>query len=417
MKKILLTIASGLIGFVGFAQLSGTYTVNGAQATGGTNYQTFSAAFSALTSQGVNGPVVFNCIQGTYTEQVYSSSQSISGASTTNTITFQAAAANTNEVLWQYSSYPLYLYNPNNISNLTFDGIHFKTTGASNAIRIYYGTLTNVTFENCEIEGYAAGTNTSNSYATVYMYFTTANNVTFENNEITNGSYGLYLYYLQSSSVTNVIGNDVTNWSAYGVYNYSGYYPKWIIKDNTITDDPNGYQYSYALYAYYMGAGSEVSGNYVEATGSSGCYGMIGYYSQGNSSNPVLVYNNIFNLSNANTSYYQYGMLVGYCYYAKYHHNTIRITNTYTGSYAAYMYFSSTAYVGNEFKNNIVVSEQTGPRTMYSYVINSTGLSMDNNVYSMDGGSDINNYNVYSGTTSYTIAAWQSSVQVRRQTA
>ena len=83
MKKILLTIASGLIGFVGFAQLSGTYTVNGAQATGGTNYQTFSAAFSALTSQGVNGPVVFNCIQGTYTEQVYSSSQSISGASTT----------------------------------------------------------------------------------------------------------------------------------------------------------------------------------------------------------------------------------------------------------------------------------------------------------------------------------------------
>ena len=56
MKKVLLTIASAFLAVVGFAQLSGTYTVNGAQATGGTNYQTFSAAFSALTSQGVNGP-------------------------------------------------------------------------------------------------------------------------------------------------------------------------------------------------------------------------------------------------------------------------------------------------------------------------------------------------------------------------
>lgn len=152
MKKHLLFFLSTFIASVGFAQLSGTYTVNGAQATGGTNYQTFSAAFSALVSSGVSGPVVFNCVQGTYNEQVYHYNSSISGASTSNTITFQAAASNTSEVLWQNGSHPLYLYY-GTYTNVTFDGIHFKTTGTtSNAIRLYYGTFTNWTFENCIME-------------------------------------------------------------------------------------------------------------------------------------------------------------------------------------------------------------------------------------------------------------------------
>ena len=406
MKKVLLTLASGFIGLVGFAQLSGTYTVNGAQATGGTNYQTFTAAFSALTSQGVNGPVVFNCVQGTYTEQVYSSSQTISGTSTTNTVTFQSASTNTNEVLWQYTTYPLYLYYPNNMSNVSFDGLHFKTTSTGNAIRIYYGTITNFTFENCKFTGYT-GLGTSSTYSTIYMYYTAANNVTFENNQILNGDYAVYGYYLQASSVVNFIDNDILGFSYMGMYLYSGYYPKWVVKNNTIKDNPSGYAYTYMLYTYYWGAGSELSGNYLECNSSAGGYGIFGYYWTGTSSAPINCYNNIVNFANSNATAYQYAIYKGYDQYTRIRHNTIHVSTSYTSGYAVYLYYSSTSYAGCEFRNNIVQVDNAGEYTMYCYTIPGYYL-MDNNVYSSNGGSDIYNYSAYSGTTAYNIGTWQT---------
>ena len=91
--KLVILFATTLISFAGLAQLSGTYTINGAVATGGTNYQTFTAAVSALTTSGVNNAVTFNVLAGTYTEQV--SVPAIAGASTTNTITFKGLGSST----------------------------------------------------------------------------------------------------------------------------------------------------------------------------------------------------------------------------------------------------------------------------------------------------------------------------------
>lgn len=67
---------------------AGTYTINSAVATGGTNYQTFSAAATDLSCKGIAGAVVFNVASGSgpYNEQV--TLNVIAGASATNTITF-----------------------------------------------------------------------------------------------------------------------------------------------------------------------------------------------------------------------------------------------------------------------------------------------------------------------------------------
>ena len=92
IKKLMLTAAC-LFSFLGFAQLSGTYTINGATVTGGTNYQTFGDAVTALTTSGVNGAVLFNVAAGTYTEQ--NIIQAITGASATNTITFKGLGSST----------------------------------------------------------------------------------------------------------------------------------------------------------------------------------------------------------------------------------------------------------------------------------------------------------------------------------
>ena len=47
------------------AQLSGSYTIGG-----GGNYTSFGAAVTALTNNGVSGPVTFNVLTGTYNEQI-----------------------------------------------------------------------------------------------------------------------------------------------------------------------------------------------------------------------------------------------------------------------------------------------------------------------------------------------------------
>jgi hypothetical protein len=71
-KRFLFTLCLGLTLFVeAHAQVSGTFTINSAVATGGSNFQTFSAAVASLSS-GVNGAVVFNVQSGSgpYNEQV-----------------------------------------------------------------------------------------------------------------------------------------------------------------------------------------------------------------------------------------------------------------------------------------------------------------------------------------------------------
>ena len=66
------------------AALSGTYTVGGTTP----DFADPATAASAVVAQGVSGPVIFNIRPGTYTGKV--SLTSIAGASSTNTITFQA---------------------------------------------------------------------------------------------------------------------------------------------------------------------------------------------------------------------------------------------------------------------------------------------------------------------------------------
>lgn len=406
----------GLISVYAFSQLNGTYTINGAQATGGTNYQTFSAAFSALTASGVSGPVTFNCVQGTYTEQVYLSFASIAGTSATNTITFQPDASNTSEVLWTHSSSPLYLYYCT-LNNIKFTGLHFKTTGTYNAcIYMYMGTFTNVTFEGNIIDG-AQTNSTSSSYAAVCSYYTTQNNFKVLDNTINYGSNSVSAYYSNygSSSTAEVtISNNIMQDYYYaGAYCYGYYspYTKFVVKDNYIRNNAtSGYTYPYGVYCYYPKEGSELSGNDIELNAASGGYGMLCNYAYGTSTNPVLVYNNMVNLVNASAPYNQYGISASYNTYAKIHHNTFRITNNYDYSYGAYLYYSSTSYMGNEFKNNIVYGGQSNAHVIYGYYMGSSSGTMDfsNNAYYQDGGY-FKVYNGYTGGTYTDLSAWQTA--------
>jgi len=85
-----------------FAQLNGTYTIG---STG--NYTSFTAAVSALTSNGISGPVVFNIAPGIYNEQI--SITAITGSSTSNTVTFQSVNSDSSSVILSYSQLQMIL--------------------------------------------------------------------------------------------------------------------------------------------------------------------------------------------------------------------------------------------------------------------------------------------------------------------
>src|ERR1043166_3919808 len=70
-----------------FAQaLTGVYTINSGQATGGTNFQSFTDFATAINTNGISGDVTVNVVaaSGPYNEQVTISS--ITGSSASNRV-------------------------------------------------------------------------------------------------------------------------------------------------------------------------------------------------------------------------------------------------------------------------------------------------------------------------------------------
>ena len=413
MKKTLLTILSGFLVTVGFAQLSGNYTINSASATGGTNYQTFAAACSALTSQGVNASVTFNVLTGNYSnDQIYFGyGATISGTSTTNTVTFQSDASNTSNPEITRASQTLRMYY-SNLNNITFKEIDITAT-SSYPCYIYYGTATNIRFEDCNITN-PIGT----SGYPLYLYRTTANNFSMDGCSLDGGYYGAYVYYLGSNSSVEMNECEITNWYYRGIYGYYGYYPyvKWTMTNNYIANNPGSYSYPYVGYWYYPAAGSTFSGNTFDIDGSAGGYGPWIYYAQGSSTNPVTFSNNMINFVDANESGQQRGMSMYYTKFTNIDHNTVKTSGT-GGNYGAYLYYYSGSYTGNTFTNNIIANPGGNGYNVYYYsyynAMTSTFTDFDYNAY-QDGASatEIYNYDSYSGTTGTTLSAWNSGASV-----
>lgn len=71
--------------------LSGTYTINSAQPTGGTNFANFTSVATRLVADGVSGPVTFTVSGGPYDEQF--ALGVVPGASATNTVTINGGGS------------------------------------------------------------------------------------------------------------------------------------------------------------------------------------------------------------------------------------------------------------------------------------------------------------------------------------
>ncbi|HPD64060.1 MAG TPA: PKD domain-containing protein, partial [Bacteroidia bacterium] len=313
--------------------MSGNYTIGGTSP----DYPTFTAAVNALIANGVCGPVVFNARNGTYTEQF--SIPAISGASATNTITFQSEALDSSKVTiyydatTQYGQYIVQLFNTSHIILRYLTIWNNSTSGYNRVIDIANGT-DSIYILNNRLVGVST-TSSGTGYAVIYSDGSMANyrvqNVTIRYNRIENGSASIYLNGYTNASLNLYTWNNVIEYNVckdfyyYGIYAYN---QRGIKINNNILQSPSAAAY-YPIYTYYFYYGCQVNNNTITTTGTTSTgYGIYSYYSYfGNQFN-----NNTISISG---TYYQYGISLYYPYSGN-QVNGNDITLTYTGTTTAY---------------------------------------------------------------------------------
>lgn len=396
IKKVGFLIMLALLGVTtAQAQLSGTYTIGGTSP----DYTTLSAAISDLNASGVSGPVIFNIRDGNYTGSSWRGSiGNVTGASTTNTITFQSQSGNAaNCVLSPAGSSTSnnYVFQFDGARYITIKNLTLNNTGSTYGCDINMtGSASNCTVDNCVLTG-STSNSTSTYKSRIYANgFASGSNMTFTNNTISYGTYGVYLRGNGSTTTTNghtfennvfsqqyyyciymyycgditIKGNEINKTNAaysnfYGIYNYFNY-NKLIIENNTLNINPSsGAYYLYPLYTYYAN-----------------------YYSNSKTSIPE-VKNNTFNVSVGSSTYYLYPVYNYRPVYGEFTNNTFNVNHNYTSGYM-YDYF---IYYGDHSvaEQNTFNYNKTGgyiyARQLYygnDNVYNNNTLNMTGNAYS-----------------------------------
>ena len=206
--------------------LSGTYTINSASPTAGTNFNSFTDFETAIATLGQCGPLVINVAAGTYNESVVFSN--IRGNSATNSVTINGIDSVTTIINGtDFSTIAL-----EGVTNFTIRnmGIHNNSTTASISMLLGSGARNNV-IENCEIKASTSSTDfdltalaTSASTQTRSTGAVGTDNNLIANNRIVGGYYGVYFYGSTSDYLENndLINNDIDSANVYGIWSYYG---------------------------------------------------------------------------------------------------------------------------------------------------------------------------------------------------
>ena len=402
---------------VGFAQLSGTYTIGS-----GGNYATLTAAAADLNAQGVNGAVTFNIISGTYTEQFEIGV--VTGVSQVNTITFQSQSGNAADVILQFVqvSGSNYITRLNGTDYITFQNLTYTSLGSSTYCRMFLidDNSDNISIMNCVFNSIST-TSTSNTAAHIWCdpTTTTSDNLLIESNTFNDGGPGILFSGVSTSNLSS--GTQILNNEFNGVRRgvWLEFHDAPIIQGNLINAAGD-----YGIRTAYCDNELLITKNQV-STGSG--YGIVLAYCDGGApplATPGLVANNFVSVA-ANSSD---GIYLNYATYQNIYYNSVNARGG-TGS---------NALVQSQGNNlNVVNNILAAPNGGYAYYINQPAAIVTsdyNNFYSpgnylarwgsidrwdladlqFGSGKDANSRSVYphfaSATDLHTVAPWLDGV-------
>ncbi|MBX2930306.1 MAG: T9SS type A sorting domain-containing protein [Chitinophagaceae bacterium] len=397
------------------ASVSGTFTINNAIPTGGSNFESFADAISYIGC-GINGPVVFNVEPGSgpYVEQVVISE--IGGASATNTVTINGNGSQltyTSTITTERAVIKL-----NGADYIIIDSLEI-VAGGSSTTEYGYGIqmvndADNNIIRNCTISvTQTPATATSNAFAGIVINTETAttsialgdskcDNNTISGNTITGGFMGIALVANGATNVINnnkVINNVIQDFYQHGVYVNGN--DNLLIEGNDISR-PTRTNFGTSNFSgvYFTGVSTNchVSKNRIHnpygaaptATGAAFCIYFNAASATAGNENIIsnnLIYDHIGSTGNHN------GILINNSSYIKVWHNTIVLNDvgaTCTNCAARGIYVQNVNTVGLEFRNNIIDISQGGTSPKQCIFFEPLAATVNN--YVLDG----NNYYISS---------------------
>lgn len=231
--------------------MSGVYTLGPVGSSLNPDYNSFSAAFNALSSGGVCGNVTFMVENGQYNENIVVNGIPNTGPNAR--VLFKSISGDSSlvKIYKTFSGSETALLKLNGVNYLGFQEIGFKTISATSYGRVIeLANSNNNSWENCLIEGNVLNSS-SNVHAAVYWNTGFNNYNVFNNNKVTGGSSGFYLY--GPTTGTHSKANFLTNNNISGYYFagiLSSYEDSMVITGNEVRNPVSGSSTVYGIYLY-----------------------------------------------------------------------------------------------------------------------------------------------------------------------
>ncbi len=374
--------------------LAGNYTIDPITPTGGTNFQGFTDAMNVLKNCGVSDTTVFQIASGIY-DTLLSFPATIPGIGISAPVTFQSASGNASDVTLRNNAASTgnnYIIDINGAKFLAFRNMTFQslssTYGKCFSLR---NNSNNILIEGNIIKGPVA-TSTSTDMALIHNYSASIDsNIVIINNTFTNGSYGVYMYGTNSTTLENgnlIEGNTFSNYYTSGLYAYyqkNLQIKKNILSTNTTYASTIGMSLNYCDYAQ-INKNKIVQPTY---------YGLYLNYSDGDATTQGAISNNFISVGGITTAY---GIYAYYSNYFNFYHNSINCSSTSTTGGSSFYYY----YANNCKINNNIFANTGGGYAFYSA---STSLTSDYNNLFTTG----TNLGYYNSANSADLSAWQTA--------
>lgn len=390
--------------FSAFAQMSGTYTIN-PSGSGSKNYKTFTAAVNALNSSGINGAVLFNVSNATYTEQI--ELKFVSGSSVSNTITFKGSDSSKVILRYDCAQYEA-VVKINAAEHFVFEGMTIQSTNNRFGYGIHLTSgAEDVSIKNCVVKVAARSGVSSEcipvniSGVTSATYGGNGEDVDISNSKLIGGYYGVNIRGTNNSllakgfSITNSILDSQYVYGIYSVYAEDLYLKNNVIENMIIS-------YAYGVYTNQCTGSS-----FIENRIYPGRFGLYLYLENFyNRTDSTTIINN--EISDFNDASYQSGIYSSFSYNLRAYHNTVNINATVSNFTYSCMYLSGPLN-HKVFNNNF---NATGNSTSF-YLGNGTigNTEIDHNNYSTNGAGLIS----WQSTTYNDLASLKLAVSSQNQ--
>lgn len=399
----------------------GSFTINSAQVTGGTNFQTFAAAIDYLKC-GISGPVVFNVVAGSgpYNEQV--TINAIPGSSATNTITINGNGNTLDFVSYDYDKpYVIGLNGADyiTINNLTITAFNTSSSGYGYCVQLTndadYNTIANCTISNgAQSDSYYAAGIVINGGGFYDTNGSKCDNNTITGNTITGGIYNIAIRGDVNFAAGNnrIVNNQLLDGYLGGIS--AQYTYKLQVAGNKISRPArtNSQQFYYAIDLANLNTQASIAGNIITnpfGADLTSLNNAIAINCQGVNSLTGLenrIENNL--VYNMNGRGENMGMQIRNTNNTWFYNNTIVMDgNMPAGTAGTYGVNMDAACAANIFKYNVIAIARTGVGNKYCMysLADPAYLDADKNNYFIAAGVQ----SAYIGYKAATLAAWQAA--------